>query len=79
MNEGPAGNPQIVVDDLTDHLLPLHAEFSQAVDDMTAINATSAASAHYAAQRTCHRFLTTPQAPELHDGPTASTPSPHAS
>ncbi|MGP9587222.1 hypothetical protein ACT3TB_16355 [Micrococcaceae sp. AOP34-BR2-30] len=53
---------QIVADDLADHLLVLREEFSQTVKDMEEIRASTAAAAHYAAQRTCERFLTNHQA-----------------
>lgn len=49
----------VAADALTDHLLALHAEFAQTVEDMTVINATGAAAAYYRVQRTCARFLTT--------------------
>lgn len=62
MHEMPLDDQEIVVDDLSDHLKTLRAELAQIVDDMTAINATSAAAAHYRALRICERFLTTPAA-----------------
>lgn len=52
--------PVVIQDDFTENLLALHAEFGRVVDEMTEINATSAAAAHFAAQRTCERFLTHP-------------------
>lgn len=54
--------PDDARDDLTPHLETLHAELGQTIRDMEAINATSAACAHYQAQQTCARFLTTPSA-----------------
>lgn len=47
-------------DELTDHLQVLHAEFEQTVQEMEAINATTAAAAYYHAQLVCERFLSTP-------------------
>lgn len=67
MSSAPEAPQRITDDDLSDHLVALHAEFAQAVEDMEAINATSAAAAHYAAQRTCRRFLAAEQAPEARD------------
>lgn len=54
--------PDTARDDLTAHLETLYAELGQTIRDMEAINATSAACAHYQAQQTCARFLTTPHA-----------------
>lgn len=65
MQKGPVLDQRIVFDDLTNHLLTLRAEFAQTVEDMAAINANSAAAAHYSAQRTCERFLTRNEAPEI--------------
>lgn len=49
----------IVDDDLADHLSLLRAEFAQTVEQMEAINATSAAAAYFRAWRACVRFHTT--------------------
>ncbi|MGJ9374369.1 hypothetical protein [Nesterenkonia sp. CF4.4] len=54
--------PNTARDDLTPHLQALHTELGQTIQDMEAIGATSAACAHYQAQQTCARFLTTPHA-----------------
>lgn len=51
---------EAVLDDMTDHLLVLHAEFEQTVYDMEQQNATTAAAAYYHVQLTCERFLATP-------------------
>lgn len=69
MSSAPEAPQRITDDDLSDHLVALHAEFTQAVEEMEAINATSAAAAHYAAQLTCQRFLVTPRAPEVRNDP----------
>lgn len=60
MNFADLAPPVIIHDDLTENLLALHTEFGRVVDEMTEINATSAAAAHFAAQRTCERFLLHP-------------------
>lgn len=60
MNMWPApGDHLIIDDDLADHLSLLRAEFAHTVEQMEAINATSAAAAYFRAWRACVRFHTT--------------------
>ena len=48
--------------ELTAHLHVLETELVGIVEEMEAINARTAAAAHYCSLRTCRRFLTTPAA-----------------
>lgn len=50
----------IIHDDLTDHVWAVYVEMGEIVEELAAIEASSAAAAHLQAQQTCYRFLTSP-------------------
>lgn len=51
-----------MMDALTDHLKALQVELLTTIEEMEAIDASTAAAAHYSALCVCQRFLLTPTA-----------------